>query len=662
MKIIKKIAACFIAFSLVFGGISVHASNPSARNISIFRVDGDNVSLSRGDARTTTPRDGQRLSDGNIITTGLASSVFIQMDTNSILQMAASSRVAVGQSTGNLVLSVQSGSALVEVRDQSPGQTTETRIGNVGLTVRGTMYTMGLFDGFVSIVMLSGHGEVEGEPLYAGQIMHVFDEHVPGTDVLYYETGYFRLINFCPDTLGILDLFTLEAMYEHRDYLLEVGSLTPDMLDLMPYYIHGRRIEAAETRPVESTQEFPTVIIPIPPPEPGDENGEEELTPPPPLPPPPPPPDNGNGGNVVVPPPLPEGSGTASDPFNLRNVADMERHFGTTHPTGWAGLVFKLHTDIVGWSSVIGGSPFTPFEGRFYGNGHRITININSDDYPRTGLFAAVSGHVEDLYVSGTISSNSIYVGGIAGSLNGTMYNVRAENITVIGSHAPAFLGGIVGVIESGGVINRAYTSATVKGFLASGVAPRHAGGVAGQVELNGVVENVTLNASLQVFNAELNGAIVGYHMGLISGIIANDLPADHPLYSQMVGGGSGIVINFASFGFSMDLLVFNDLCECEYVDCYCKDYPAKEDEEDEQPAKDEDEEDDYSAKNEEDDEDDADYDKEHDKELDDVFDYEDEYTEDAEYNAGYTDYPLQDDEYEPTSPEDDFELYGNDE
>ena len=263
----KKLVCIFVALSLLFGNIYiVGAQDPTARNISIFRTYGEHITLSRGDARTTTPRDGQRLSAGNIVTTGIDSTVHIQMDRDSILQMSASSQVAVGTTGNRLVLSLQSGNALVNVTENAPGNTTETRVGNVGLTVRGTMYTMGVQHDRVSLVMLSGSGEVEGVTLGAGQMMFVFDEFRTGAVLFEDETGYFTLNQLL---LEELDLFTLQVMYAYQEYLLEVGTLTPDMIEEITSLINDLLQEAEE-----SLYDLPvyvpvTVVVPAPTLQPG---------------------------------------------------------------------------------------------------------------------------------------------------------------------------------------------------------------------------------------------------------------------------------------------------------------------------------------------------------------------------------------------------------
>ena len=688
MRMIKKMIACLLSACLVFGCISVHASSPSARNISVFRVDGENVSLSRGNARSTIPRDGQRLSDGSVLSTGVGSSVHIQMDTASILQMSASSQVAVSQSGSNLVLSVQSGSALVEVRDQGPGNTTETRIGNVGLTVRGTMYTMGLIHDFVSIVMLSGQGEVEGEPLHSGQIMHVFDEQKPGAEMLYYETGYYRLIVLCIDTLDILDLFTLVVMYERSEYLLEVGTLTPEMLEVLPDLIHDRRIELEEAMRAEVELDFPTVILPVP----GDEEESEPEPSPTPRPTPEPVPENGETYQPPPPPPLLlQGSGTATDPYRIQTLAHMQQIFGEPCLNGWIDVYVELHADINNWTTVIGGTHPVVFRGSFNGRGHTINLDINMNSpnpalQSYAGLFAVVGGTVKDLTVTGSVESNHARVGGIAGSVetNGFLIDVHAGNLFVYSYNSHANVGGIVGVLM--GSIEVASTNAHVEA-RAFGSVPnetQHLGGIVGRIEFGGLLEDVTIHQSTQITAIAIHeGAIAGTHLGVIVGPITNNLPSTHPFYTQLVGGGGGIMPTLAGLAFPFMLLLEEEDEEAGYPEDYPakedneKDYPAKED--DDYPAKNEedDEDDDYPAKNEDDEEDD-DYpakNKDEEEPYDDKYDDdpEDDYDNDDDYEEEYQDeteerYPDEDneeypygtnEEYVPTFIEDDFELKG---
>jgi len=264
-----------VIICIALSPLAAYGSNPSARTITVFRVEGDNALISRGDARSTAPRENQRISEGHILSTGADTTVHLQMDRDSLLQMDAHSQVAVSSSGNRLALSLQSGNALVNAGRQQSGQTLETRVGNVGLTVRGTMFTLvtgGEEDLF--IVMLSGAGEVNGTPLPAGARLSVLDDNY---------TSHTFDIEFELD-LETLDLFTLASILEHKDYLIEAGTFTADELSALPEIIEKRTYEvslAIETAEAEeglaAEEETEQIIIHVPGPDtttpPGGELG-----------------------------------------------------------------------------------------------------------------------------------------------------------------------------------------------------------------------------------------------------------------------------------------------------------------------------------------------------------------------------------------------------
>ena len=240
-KLLKKcLAAALVLFVSIITMPAVYAGSLEARNISIFRVDGQNVSLTRAPGgRAVEPRAGQRLSEGNILSTGWDSQVYVQLDDASILKMDESTRVQVGAARSLLSLSVQSGSALVDVTAQSPGQALETRIGNTALTVRGTLYIMSRQNtDVVTITMLSGAGEVtmRGDdglmtqmPLPAGFMMWVYD--VLDGAALEGQEDVWQAYRIGILDVNELNLFELEEIINRQEYLLEVGVLTPEMLE-----------------------------------------------------------------------------------------------------------------------------------------------------------------------------------------------------------------------------------------------------------------------------------------------------------------------------------------------------------------------------------------------------------------------------------------------
>ena len=246
MKMLKRLLSLLIILMLAFSStIDAYAIDQFARVITIHSMGGDSVTLSHDNAPGSTPRVRQRLATGNILTTGRNSYVYLQMDRDSILRMDERSSVAVGSSGRQMSLTLQSGSVLVNVEGQSEGETLSSRVGNVGLGVRGTMFTMGRgATDIVTIVMLSGLGYVNDVPLPAGAMMIVWDglddRHLVIDGVL--ETGQYYEIRFALE-MGILDLNTLMAIYEHNEYLLNIGTVTYEDIAQLPELIELRQAE-----------------------------------------------------------------------------------------------------------------------------------------------------------------------------------------------------------------------------------------------------------------------------------------------------------------------------------------------------------------------------------------------------------------------------------
>ena len=121
----------------------------------------------------------------------------------------------------------------------------------------------------------------------------------------------------------------------------------------------------------------------------------------------------------------------------------------------YAGRTVTLENDLdlssyqwepIGYSTECGGSS-NAFAGVFDGQGHHITGLTCQYDYPSLGLFGCLSGTVQNLYVmSGNIgnASNNTTMGGIVGSLmGGTVINCESA-VTMTGG-PDAIMGGIVG-------------------------------------------------------------------------------------------------------------------------------------------------------------------------------------------------------------------------
>ena len=258
----KKWLAVFLAaLLLAWPSLQVLAQDPMARTLSVFRVDGDNARLARTLGGTSVnPRDGQRLSVGNVMITGDDTQMYMQLDTDSIVKMDELSYVAVAAAGSLVSLSVLKGSALVEVTQQAPGHSLETRIGSAAIGVRGTLFIAGIRDtGATVITMLSGYGEVYVQD-GAGQVQEIM---LMAGQVFWADDGMAAdAFAIRPIDLHAMSLFELQETWNYREYLLEIGTITPEMLELLQQLIPVRQGERDAARAAQAvTQAWPGTQI-----------------------------------------------------------------------------------------------------------------------------------------------------------------------------------------------------------------------------------------------------------------------------------------------------------------------------------------------------------------------------------------------------------------
>ena len=192
-----------------------------ARTIAIFRADGEFSTLHSRGRETTNLREGQRLSSGDRLTTGANSQVFVMMDGSSIIKLGENSEIEITEAGRNLEINVIIGSVLVRVDSQEPHHATTVRAQNTTTGVRGTMFTVSVdLYGNETVSMLSGHAEVNGEPLKAGYML-----------VLAFDAEYGN-VEFAIEPISIetIDDFTLAAIVSNFDYLVE--HLEIDLTDV----------------------------------------------------------------------------------------------------------------------------------------------------------------------------------------------------------------------------------------------------------------------------------------------------------------------------------------------------------------------------------------------------------------------------------------------
>ena len=260
------------------------------------------------------------------------------------------------------------------------------------------------------------------------------------------------------------------------------------------------------------------------------------------------------------------GSGTESDPYLIYNP----NHLNDVHNfIGQSGVVFKLMANIDlsswlaennptnGWLPI--GTYSQPFQGKFLGNGKKITgVFINRPTMEYVGFF----GYAKAATISNlTIEGSTVNGGSMTGSLAGKLYNSTISNIQLaLNVQGTDRAGGISGEIIASssltsvnhtGTINCSGTqSGGITSYLKSSTLSScsHGGNVNGTDKVGGIVGLANENNSIKNSSFEGNitatdsycGAIVGYVMvgnTTISQCVANGIVNG----TSYIGGVIGI-------------------------------------------------------------------------------------------------------------------------
>ena len=244
-----------------------------------------------------------------------------------------------------------------------------------------------------------------------------------------------------------------------------------------------------------------------------------------------------------------DGSGTAADPYQIKNKADMELLADSVNNgKNWSrNKYFKVMNDITDTvRTVIGINIYSSydqsFQGHFDGNGFKIVLGI--DNPPKNGgnigLFGNVANwnniSISNVIIEGYIKSNADMIGGIAGNcglnINGvdgirTVVIIKncINNCDITGmQNINSLVGGMVGQstnadsIKIENCINNGKISANAS---AGGMAI--AGGMIG----NGTEVTNCINTGV-IFSTNIAGGILGY----------SSRPAYKPFVSNCINAG----------------------------------------------------------------------------------------------------------------------------
>ena len=110
--------------------------------MTIFRVDGEGVSMARATGETAGAIEGMRLHEGYAVSTWLNSHCHIRLDTASLVKLDVLTDIYVSRITDSLLrINIERGQVLISVHNQEPGHGLEAIVGNTVISVRGTLFS-----------------------------------------------------------------------------------------------------------------------------------------------------------------------------------------------------------------------------------------------------------------------------------------------------------------------------------------------------------------------------------------------------------------------------------------------------------------------------------------------------------------------------------------
>ena len=159
------------------------------------------------------------------------------------------------------------------------------------------------------------------------------------------------------------------------------------------------------------------------------------------------------------------GTGESGSPYLISNSDQFALLANRVNGgTNYSGKYFKL-TDNISTSTMVGTSA-NKFSGTFDGDGHTLTVTLNSDaDY--CAPFAYTDGAtIQNLVIDGTITTSARYAGGVVGnsSANLTMTNVKSSVAINSSFSGQAYHGGLVGYAVNATLTGCAFTGSLLGG------------------------------------------------------------------------------------------------------------------------------------------------------------------------------------------------------
>lgn len=153
------------------------------------------------------------------------------------------------------------------------------------------------------------------------------------------------------------------------------------------------------------------------------------------------------------------GTGECGNPYLISNSDQFALLANRVNGgTNYSGTYFKLADDIS--TSTMVGTSANKFSGTFDGDGHTLTVTLNSDA-DHCAPFAYTDGAtIQNLVTAGTIATSARYAGGVVGngSANLIMTNVKSNVAITSNFNGEAYHGGLVGYAVNATLTGCAFT------------------------------------------------------------------------------------------------------------------------------------------------------------------------------------------------------------
>lgn len=216
-------------------------------------------------------------------------------------------------------------------------------------------------------------------------------------------------------------------------------------------------------------------------------------------------------------------------------AADIDASAGNWNPIG----------------SAASSTEFAAFAGTFDGQGHSVTLKIESPTEKYLGLFAYNSGTIQNVVIQGSISGSG-YLGGICGYNAGSVSG--CTNYAII-SGTETSVGGIAGCGKASvSKIENCANYGAIETTIASGNAA-YAGGIIGQA-LASTSITACYNVGSVTSNKGYTGGVVGYAMSAVQdcynvGVVSSSVTGTTKTIGGVAGAimGSGTITNCYNVG-----------------------------------------------------------------------------------------------------------------